>query len=73
MQGSSRDARDRREHAADERIGELDAGAGGDADGDVDGAEPTSCSSRCGVEKTPGRNEPCYCGSGKKYKLCHGR
>ncbi|MBK5289546.1 MAG: preprotein translocase subunit SecA, partial [Acidimicrobiia bacterium] len=25
------------------------------------------------VEKTPGRNEPCHCGSGKKYKLCHGR
>jgi uncharacterized protein YecA (UPF0149 family) len=25
------------------------------------------------VEKTPGRNDPCYCGSGKKYKLCHGR
>jgi preprotein translocase subunit SecA len=25
------------------------------------------------VEKTPGRNEPCYCGSGKKYKFCHGR
>jgi preprotein translocase subunit SecA len=25
------------------------------------------------AEKTPGRNEPCYCGSGKKYKLCHGR
>ena len=24
------------------------------------------------VEKTPGRNEPCFCGSGKKYKLCHG-
>src|SRR4051812_5044788 len=24
-------------------------------------------------EKTPGRNEHCYCGSGKKYKLCHGR
>ena len=21
----------------------------------------------------PGRNEPCYCGSGKKYKHCHGR
>jgi preprotein translocase subunit SecA len=20
-----------------------------------------------------GRNEPCYCGSGRKYKLCHGR
>ena len=25
------------------------------------------------VAKTPGRNEPCHCGSGKKYKLCHGR
>ncbi|MCB2204241.1 preprotein translocase subunit SecA [bacterium] len=24
------------------------------------------------VEKTPGRNEPCPCGSGKKYKHCHG-
>lgn len=22
---------------------------------------------------TPGRNEPCPCGSGKKYKACHGR
>ena len=21
--------------------------------------------------KEPGRNEPCYCGSGKKYKKCH--
>ena len=20
-----------------------------------------------------GRNEPCWCGSGKKFKLCHGR
>jgi preprotein translocase subunit SecA len=25
------------------------------------------------VDKTPGRNEPCYCGSGKKFKHCHGR
>jgi len=25
------------------------------------------------VDKTPGRNDPCFCGSGKKYKLCHGR
>lgn len=23
-------------------------------------------------EATPGRNDPCYCGSGKKYKKCHG-
>jgi preprotein translocase subunit SecA len=25
------------------------------------------------VDKTPGRNDPCPCGSGKKYKLCHGK
>ena len=24
------------------------------------------------VEPTPGRNDPCSCGSGKKYKKCHG-
>ncbi|MBR9975997.1 MAG: preprotein translocase subunit SecA [Bacteroidetes bacterium] len=24
------------------------------------------------VEKAPGRNDPCPCGSGKKYKHCHG-
>jgi preprotein translocase subunit SecA len=24
------------------------------------------------VEKRPGRNDPCHCGSGKKYKQCHG-
>ncbi|HBL29561.1 MAG TPA: hypothetical protein DD490_22230 [Acidobacteria bacterium] len=23
--------------------------------------------------KLPGRNEPCWCGSGKKYKQCHVR
>jgi preprotein translocase subunit SecA len=30
-------------------------------------AEPVS------VEKEPGRNDPCPCGSGRKYKKCHGR
>jgi preprotein translocase subunit SecA len=25
------------------------------------------------VTKKPGRNEPCHCGSGKKYKHCHGK
>jgi predicted aspartyl protease len=24
-------------------------------------------------DKIPGRNDPCNCGSGKKYKNCHGR
>ncbi|HXB39235.1 MAG TPA: SEC-C metal-binding domain-containing protein, partial [Bacteroidia bacterium] len=25
------------------------------------------------VEQKVGRNDPCPCGSGKKYKNCHGR
>ena len=25
------------------------------------------------AEDKVGRNQPCWCGSGKKYKLCHGR
>jgi len=25
------------------------------------------------MSKKVGRNEPCHCGSGKKYKVCHGR
>ncbi len=38
-------------------------------------ALPTSAPSHepVRVEKTPGRNEPCHCGSGKKFKVCHGR
>ena len=24
------------------------------------------------VGDTPARNDPCFCGSGKKYKRCHG-
>ena len=24
------------------------------------------------VQPTPGRNDPCHCGSGKKFKKCHG-
>ena len=25
------------------------------------------------VDKMPGRNDPCPCGSGKKFKNCHGK
>ncbi|MCK5355029.1 MAG: SEC-C domain-containing protein, partial [Methyloprofundus sp.] len=37
----------------------------------VDSAEPDAPFVR--VEKKVGRNEPCPCGSGKKYKQCHGK
>ncbi|HHE46152.1 MAG TPA: preprotein translocase subunit SecA, partial [Bacteroidetes bacterium] len=45
--------------------------------GDEDGAtspnaEHTGKKQPIRVEKTPGRNDPCPCGSGKKYKKCCG-
>jgi len=33
--------------------------------------EPSEISGK--KEKTVGRNDPCPCGSGKKYKKCHGQ
>ncbi|KMP11045.1 preprotein translocase subunit SecA [Candidatus Nitromaritima sp. SCGC AAA799-A02] len=37
---------------------------------DAEGAEPVTVRRE---EKKVGRNEPCPCGSGKKYKKCHGK
>ncbi len=34
---------------------------------------PSAPSMPVKAEKTPGRNDPCHCGSGRKYKHCHGR
>ena len=38
----------------------------------TNGGQPRSKMPRR-VEKTVGRNDPCPCGSGKKYKNCHGK
>jgi preprotein translocase subunit SecA len=54
--------------SAGERVGEF-----GDASVAVAEAPPEVTQQPVRVEKTPGRNQPCFCGSGKKYKLCHGR
>jgi preprotein translocase subunit SecA len=42
--------------------------------GGGDGSGSTSSTSASGAPKAPevGRNDPCPCGSGKKYKKCHG-
>jgi preprotein translocase subunit SecA len=52
---------------AEEGGGEMFAGGPEPVPEAMDAQQPVR------VEKTPGRNEPCYCGSGKKYKMCHGR
>ncbi len=36
------------------------------------GGEGTGTNQPVIASKKPGRNDPCYCGSGKKYKKCHG-
>jgi preprotein translocase subunit SecA len=64
--------------APEELMGDFAAGANA---GGADGAGNGVAANRVDdvamqpvrVDKTPGRNEPCFCGSGKKYKLCHGR
>ncbi len=47
-----------------------DAGAASQAPAETPGATRQS-QTPVRVQKTPGRNDPCYCGSGKKYKHCH--
>ncbi len=47
------------------------AAATATAEGPASAARPTGVVTR-GMEKV-GRNDPCPCGSGKKYKHCHGR
>ena len=53
----------------------LEALAAGyeDTDADDEPYEPPIVEQRqLDPEKTVGRNDPCWCGSGKKYKRCHG-
>lgn len=55
--------------AADERTGlyALCLGTIRVLDRQISGAEKPVV-----AEKLPGRNDPCHCGSGKKFKKCHG-
>lgn len=47
-----------------------DAATTSQASAETPGATPQS-KTPVRVQKTPGRNDPCHCGSGKKYKHCH--
>ena len=40
---------------------------------DESGEATSTAKSQAKTGARPGRNQPCYCGSGKKYKVCHGR
>jgi preprotein translocase subunit SecA len=41
-------------------------------EGGVEEAAPVIQQRRVDEHDTIGRNDPCWCGSGKKYKKCHG-
>jgi preprotein translocase subunit SecA len=52
--------------------GEAEAQAGGQGAAGERGAQQAQTPFVRDVPKV-GRNEPCPCGSGKKYKVCHGK
>ena len=58
------------------RVEQGVAGRGSGPGGAVEESAPSPAASnqvKKGEHEKLGRNEPCWCGSGKKFKLCHGR
>ena len=47
-------------------VDDAEGGEDGGEDGGPSGLAPIVLS-----KPIPGRNEPCWCGSGEKYKKCH--
>jgi preprotein translocase subunit SecA len=49
------------------------AQSGGDGDAAPVAEEVTQAPVVKGEHEKLGRNQPCWCGSGKKFKVCHGK
>ncbi len=64
--------RARRSHGATESHGDINQFAGGQNAKRNSGSTPGKAQVKRTTPKV-GRNDPCPCGSGKKYKHCHGR
>ncbi len=55
-----------------DEVGQFAMAAGnGDGNGEGGGGGEEDKPQPVRVQKKPGRNEPCWCSSGKKYKKCH--
>ena len=54
-----------------DEVGQFAMAGGGDGNGSGGGNGEEEKPQPVRVEKKPGRNEPCWCSSGKKYKKCH--
>ncbi|MEP7146044.1 MAG: SEC-C metal-binding domain-containing protein, partial [bacterium] len=55
-------------HQSSEGMGYI-----GGSDDSAAGEDPNAKNQPVKVAEKIGRNDPCFCGSGKKYKNCHGR
>jgi len=67
-----------RQAAARQPVADADQGQGGplsEGRGQPEAVDepPTPAPVVKGEHEKVGRNQPCWCGSGKKFKLCHGR
>jgi preprotein translocase subunit SecA len=61
------------QHAAPEQITAAPAAQGPVSEPQQQRAAPEPVAQFVRETKKVGRNEPCPCGSGKKYKHCHGK
>ncbi|VAX11586.1 Protein translocase subunit SecA [hydrothermal vent metagenome] len=64
--------RRQQQHAGEMEFQHAEANAMAGSEPDADGGEARATPFVRGERKV-GRNEPCPCGSGKKYKQCHGK
>ena len=55
------------------RTSKTEAPSYRESDSSTGGKEEPQKTQPIRMEKKIGRNDPCPCGSGKKYKQCHGR
>ncbi len=63
----------RRAQETQEKAPDYAAQMGGDGAPSSAERDPTAKAAPVTVDKSVGRNDPCPCGSGKKFKHCHGR
>ena len=61
------------QHAEATALGVGGSGASAEGGGRVEQGQPARVETFVREERKVGRNEPCPCGSGKKYKQCHGK
>lgn len=66
MAGQQAQAQEAVDKAAKQAEAKAEAAASGDALPGFDESDPSTWGN-------PSRNDPCPCGSGKKFKHCHGR